>query len=73
MCSNLSFPPLSRFSRNVFRYSMRGGSLATRTGNNPLPEMEAAQIMTQILEGLKAMHDKGYMHLDLKVGKVFSV
>ena len=59
----LSFPLIIIYSL----VSMRGGNLASRTGGNPLPEMEAAQIMTQVLEGVKGIHDKGYMHLDLKV------
>lgn len=32
----------------------------------PLPEMEVAEIVYQILEGLDAMHGNGFAHRDLK-------
>ncbi|KAJ5521021.1 hypothetical protein N7463_001474 [Penicillium fimorum] len=32
----------------------------------PLPELEARSIMSQILEGLDLMHDNGFAHRDLK-------
>ncbi|KAJ5952990.1 uncharacterized protein N7479_011403 [Penicillium vulpinum] len=34
--------------------------------NQPLPESEARDIMSQILEGLDLMHDNGFTHRDLK-------
>ena len=38
-----------------------------RIDGDSLPEFEAVKILKQVLEGLKFMHDKEYMHLDLKV------
>jgi serine/threonine protein kinase len=32
----------------------------------PLPENEGQRIISQILEGLKYMHDHGFAHRDLK-------
>ena len=34
----------------------------------PLPELEARQITTQVLEGLSYMHENGFIHRDLKPG-----
>lgn len=34
----------------------------------PLPETEAKTIASQVLEGLKFMHDNGFVHRDLKPG-----
>ncbi|SMR55717.1 unnamed protein product [Zymoseptoria tritici ST99CH_1E4] len=36
----------------------------------PLPELEAQTIMFQVLQGLKAMHDQGFAHRDLKPGNI---
>ena len=36
------------------------------SGAPPLPEVEAQQITSQILEGLSFMHDNGFAHRDLK-------
>jgi serine/threonine protein kinase len=36
------------------------------TGASPLPEVDAQQITSQILEGLSFMHDNGFAHRDLK-------
>ena len=33
---------------------------------SPLPEKECQQITLQVLEGLKYMHDDGFVHRDLK-------
>jgi serine/threonine protein kinase len=33
---------------------------------SPLPEIEGQHIVSQILEGLNFMHDKGFAHRDLK-------
>jgi serine/threonine protein kinase len=33
---------------------------------SPLPEIEGQHIISQILEGLNFMHDKGFAHRDLK-------
>ena len=34
--------------------------------SSPLPEKEGQHIISQILEGLHFMHDKGFAHRDLK-------
>lgn len=39
----------------------------------PLPEVEAQCIMSQILEGLDLMHENGYAHRDLKPNVRFTM
>ncbi|KAI1443087.1 kinase-like domain-containing protein [Annulohypoxylon stygium] len=39
----------------------------------PLPESEARTITSQVLEGLKFMHDNGFVHRDLKPGNIMVV
>ncbi|KAI8628209.1 kinase-like domain-containing protein [Xylariaceae sp. FL1651] len=39
----------------------------------PLPESEARDIASQILEGLKYMHENGFIHRDLKPGNILVV
>ena len=34
----------------------------------PLPEVEAKEISSQLVEGLVFMHDNGFAHRDLKPG-----
>ena len=34
--------------------------------SSPLPEKEGQQIVSQIIERLHFMHDKGFVHRDLK-------
>ncbi|KAI1090605.1 kinase-like domain-containing protein [Rostrohypoxylon terebratum] len=41
--------------------------------NKPLPESEARTITSQVLEGLKFMHDNGFVHRDLKPGNIMVV
>ena len=41
--------------------------MSTRMDEDSLPEFEAVKILKQVLEGIKFMHDSGFMHLDLKV------
>lgn len=53
-------------------FSARGDDLTARIDGDSLPEFEAVKILKQVLEGLKFMHDKGYMHLDLKVRKTLA-
>ena len=53
-------------------FSARGDDLNARIDGDSLPEFEAVKILKQVLEGLKFMHDKVYMHLDLKVRKTLA-
>ncbi|KAJ3494127.1 hypothetical protein NLG97_g4278 [Lecanicillium saksenae] len=39
----------------------------------PLPEHEARLVATQVLEGLKFMHENGFTHRDLKPGNILVV
>ncbi|KAI0890143.1 kinase-like domain-containing protein [Annulohypoxylon maeteangense] len=39
----------------------------------PLPELEARAITSQVLEGLKFMHENGFVHRDLKPGNIMVV
>lgn len=55
-----SFVPFASFSA-------RGDDLCARIDGDSLPEFEAVKILKQVLEGVKFMHDNGFMHLDLKV------
>lgn len=48
-------------------FSARGGDLSGRMDGDSLSEFEAVKILKQVLEGVKFMHDSGFMHLDLKV------
>ncbi|VUC37622.1 unnamed protein product [Clonostachys rosea] len=41
--------------------------------SHPLPELEARQIVGQVLEGLRFMHDNGFVHRDLKPGNIMVV
>lgn len=36
----------------------------------PLPELQARLITTQVLEGIRLMHDNGFVHRDLKLGVI---
>ncbi len=36
----------------------------------PINEIELKKVAYQILNGLKVLHDKGYIHRDLKPGNV---
>ena len=36
----------------------------------PIDEIEVKKVAYQILNGLKVLHDKGYIHRDLKPGNV---
>lgn len=51
----------------LFLFSARGGDLFARIDGDSLPEFEAVKILKQVLDALKFMHDREYMHLDLKV------
>ena len=51
----------------LFPFSARGDDLFARIDGDSLPEFEAVKILKQVLEALKYMHDRGFMHLDLKV------
>jgi hypothetical protein len=47
-----------------------GQTLAERIVQGPLPIRDAVAIAVQITEGLKAAHDKGIVHRDIKTGNV---
>ena len=48
---------------------MRGGELLQRLSEKDfLTEYEITRYVKQILEGVKDMHEKNVLHLDLKVG-----
>jgi serine/threonine protein kinase len=48
---------------------MRGGELLQRLSEKDyLSEQEIIRYVKQILEGVKDMHEKDVLHLDLKVG-----
>lgn len=50
---------------------MRGGELLERlTEKDYLTEHEIMRYVKQILEGVKDMHDKDVLHLDLKVDNI---
>ena len=50
---------------------MRGGELLQRLSEKDyLSEHEITRSVKQILEGVKDMHEKDVLHLDLKVGDV---
>ena len=50
---------------------MRGGELLQRLSEKDyLSEHEITRYVKQILEGVKDMHEKDVLHLDLKVGDV---
>ena len=44
---------------------LSGGDLQNYLGS-PLPEKEGQRIVSQIVEGLHFMHDRGFAHRDLK-------
>ena len=47
---------------------MRGGELLERISEKDfIAEHEITKYVKQILEGVKDMHEKGVLHLDLKV------
>lgn len=47
---------------------MRGGEILQRLSEkNSLTEYEITRYVKQILEGVKDMHEKDVLHLDLKV------
>jgi len=51
---------------------MNGGNLKNlRSRNRNLPEKAIAAIMREILEGLAYMHEKNYVHCDLKPENIF--
>ena len=49
-----------------------GESLSTRLKltNTPLPESEVLNYLSQILDGLEAIHNEGMLHLDLKPANI---
>jgi serine/threonine-protein kinase len=49
---------------------VEGETLAERVKQGPLPLRDAVSVATQIAGGLKAAHDKGIVHRDIKSGNV---
>jgi len=49
---------------------VEGESLSGKIAGRPLPVEEATGLAAQICEGLKAAHDKGIIHRDIKSGNV---
>lgn len=45
---------------------LAGGTLADRIGEGPLPVREALPIFAAMTEGLRHIHDAGYLHRDIK-------
>ena len=53
---------------------MRGGEILQRLSDkNYLTEYEITRYVKQILEGVKDMHEKHILHLDLKVRVLFNL
>lgn len=49
----------------VFEY-MTGGDLDTYTQMNPVPVAELCTMFCHVLEGLQCVHERGYVHRDVK-------
>ena len=52
-------------------FSTRGGTLADRLAQGPVPVVEAVDYALQLMDGLKAAHAKGILHRDVKPSNCF--
>ena len=49
---------------------LRGGTLADRLRNGPVPEPEAVAVAVRLAEALAALHGAGYLHGDVKPSNI---
>ena len=50
----------------------KGGELFRLIAQEPLSEEQAREVTFQILDAVSHLHDHGIVHLDLKVGRLYT-